>query len=50
MTDAFTTVAFPLLSGESGLIHNPDTVDDIFRLCARLVNIIYISIIDYLLG
>ena len=43
MTEAYTSIAFPLLSCENGLIHNPDTVDDIFRLCARLSHTIYAS-------
>jgi transportin-3 len=32
---ALAEVALPLLSGEAGLVDNPDTVDDLFRLCSR---------------
>ena len=35
MTESFAIVAFPLLDGPTGLVQHPDTVDDIFRLCAR---------------
>ena len=35
MTESFAVVAFPLLDGPSGLLEHPDTIDDIFRLCAR---------------
>ena len=37
MTEAFAEVSFPLLSGPTGLIDHPDTIDDMFRLCARYV-------------
>ena len=40
MLVAFAEVSFPLLSGPTGLIDNPDTIDDIFRLCSRSVNIL----------
>ena len=35
LLQAFAEVAFPLLSGPTGLINNPDTVDDMYRMCAR---------------
>ncbi len=35
MTESFVTVSFGLLSGPTGLIDHPDTIDDMFRLCAR---------------
>jgi transportin-3 len=37
MLVAFAEVSFPLLSGPTGLIDNPDTIDDIFRLCSRFI-------------
>ena len=40
MLVAFAEVSFPLLSGPTGLIDNPDTIDDIFRLCSRSVKIL----------
>lgn len=33
---ALVEVALPVLSGSAGLVENPDTVDDLFRLCSRL--------------
>ena len=35
MLQAYAEVSLPLLAGPSGLIEHPDTVDDMFRLCAR---------------
>lgn len=35
---ALVEVALPVLSGEAGLVENPDTVDDLFRLCSRLAS------------
>ena len=35
MLQAFAEQSFPLLAGPTGLVNNPDTVDDMFRLCAR---------------
>ena len=35
MTQAFAEIAFPQLSLVLGLVENPDTIDDMFRLCAR---------------
>ncbi|XP_033102078.1 transportin-3-like [Anneissia japonica] len=37
MLQAFIVPAFQLLQGENGLRDHPDTVDDLFRLCARFV-------------
>jgi len=30
-----SSVTFPLLARENGLLYHPDTVDDMFRMCAR---------------
>ena len=35
MLQAFAEVTFPILAAPAGLINHPDTVDDMFRLCAR---------------
>jgi len=35
MLQAFAEVTFPILAGPAGLINHPDTIDDMFRLCAR---------------
>lgn len=35
MLRAFIPPTFILLEGEAGLKSHPDTVDDLFRLCAR---------------
>ena len=32
---ALAEVALPVLASTNGLINNPDTVDDLFRLCSR---------------
>lgn len=42
MTESFVQVSFALLSTNTGLIDNPDTVDDMFRLCARCNTYMYI--------
>lgn len=34
---ALVEVALPILANEAGLVEHPDTVDDLFRLCSRLV-------------
>lgn len=36
---ALAEVAFPILA--RSLVDNPDTVDDLFRLCSRLFGCIY---------
>ena len=33
--ERMSAIAFPLLAGDTGLLHHPDTVDDMFRMCAR---------------
>ena len=30
--------ALPLLAAPNGMVENPDTVDDLFRLCSRWVS------------
>ncbi|XP_062504529.1 transportin-3-like [Corticium candelabrum] len=37
MLQAFCPIAFKLLAEDDGLVHNPDTVDDLFRLCSRFL-------------
>lgn len=37
MVESFLQVSLILLSGPGGLVNHPDTVDDMFRLCARWV-------------
>jgi len=37
MLQAFAEVTFPILGAQAGLINHPDTVDDMFRLCARFL-------------
>ncbi|XP_019854788.1 PREDICTED: transportin-3-like [Amphimedon queenslandica] len=37
MVESFLSVSLILLSGPGGLVNHPDTVDDMFRLCARMV-------------
>ena len=37
---AFTTPTFKLLEQENGLRNHPDTMDDLFRLCMRLVTVL----------
>lgn len=37
MLNAFTQPTFGILNTERGLENHPDTVDDLFRLCCRLV-------------
>jgi transportin-3 len=37
MLQAFAEVCFPILAAPNGLVNNPDTVDDIFRLCCRFL-------------
>ena len=37
MVESFLQVSLVLLSGPGGLVNHPDTVDDMFRLCARWV-------------
>ncbi len=32
---ALIQVALPILAMSNGMVDNPDTVDDLFRLCAR---------------
>lgn len=32
---ALAEVALPILAQPGGLVNNPDTVDDLFRLCSR---------------
>lgn len=32
---ALAEVALPILVQPGGLVNNPDTVDDLFRLCSR---------------
>ena len=34
---ALLEVSLPILGVADGLVENPDTVDDLFRLCARFV-------------
>lgn len=34
---AVVEVALPVLAKADGLVENPDTIDDLFRLCARSV-------------
>ena len=38
------TATFPLLASDNGLLHHPDTVDDVFRMCARYLSVIYANI------
>ncbi len=35
MLSVLATTSLPLLAGPTGLIEHPDTIDDLFRLCAR---------------
>ena len=35
MLEAFAGVTFPILAAPGGLVQHPDTVDDMYRLCAR---------------
>ena len=35
MLQVYAEISLPMLAGPSGLIEHPDTVDDMFRLCAR---------------
>lgn len=37
MLQALCQVTFKLLSEDDGLLHNPDTVDDLYRLCSRFL-------------
>lgn len=39
MLQAFIGPTFALLEQEDGLKNHPDTVDDLFRLCARYIRI-----------
>ena len=40
---ALVEVALPVLANDAGLVENPDTVDDLFRLCSRLVTTYFSS-------
>ncbi|XP_064397245.1 transportin-3-like [Halichondria panicea] len=35
MLGVLATTSLPLLAGPTGLVEHPDTIDDLFRLCAR---------------
>ena len=35
MLQVYAEACFPVLGAPNGLVENPDTIDDIFRLCAR---------------
>ena len=35
MLSVYAEVSLPLLTGATGLLDHPDTIDDLFRLCAR---------------
>lgn len=35
--------ALPLLAVPNGMVDNPDTVDDLFRLCSRLVSCVIVA-------
>ena len=35
MLEAFLSPTFMILQEPNGLVNHPDTVDDLFRLCAR---------------
>lgn len=37
MLQAYAEVAFPMLAQPTGMVNYPDTVDDMFRLCARFL-------------
>ena len=37
MLQEFCPITFKLLSEDDGLVHHPDTVDDLFRLCSRFL-------------
>lgn len=37
MLQAFAEVTFPTLAAPAGIVQHPDTVDDMYRLCARWV-------------
>lgn len=37
MLQQFCPITFNLLSEDDGLVHHPDTVDDLFRLCSRFL-------------
>ena len=36
---ALVAEALPILAAPAGMVENPDTVDDLYRLCARCVSV-----------